>query len=390
MLASRFPDPPYGNPMSNPQGGAPEAALNERAMPAPGLFVLLMLAALTALGQLATNIVVPSLDRIAADVALEAQAVGLILSSVLVGLALGQIIVGPLSDRIGRRPVLFAGLALYIAAGAGATFSADGTLLLLARMLQGFGASAGLAMPRAIARDRFHGPQFLRVMAILTGAMSVMPGLAPIIGGVMSDAFGWRSSLGLAVVCGILVTLGVAASLPESHHARDGRGGFGSILRDYTRVLANRAFLGHALASAALIGCAYAEVAAAQPVLVRQFGWGAFAVSLVTAAYAACFALAVSLARLIRGAQARRRAGLLFTLAGGLSILIAEAAGISGPWVPIAGALLAQIGNGLLLPLMIGHALMPVGHVAGTAAAALGALHMLVGAAMMAPKASAL
>ncbi|MDD3446843.1 MAG: MFS transporter, partial [Zavarzinia sp.] len=129
--------------MSNPQGGAPEAALNERAMPAPGFFVLLMLAALTALGQLATNIVVPSLDRIAADVALEAQAVGLILSSVLVGLALGQIIVGPLSDRIGRRPVLFAGLGLYIAAGAGATFSADGTLLLLARMLQGFGASAG-------------------------------------------------------------------------------------------------------------------------------------------------------------------------------------------------------------------------------------------------------
>lgn len=348
---------------------------------APSVSIILMLAALTALGQLATNVVVPSLDRIAADTGLQAESTGLILSAVLIGLALGQIVVGPLSDRIGRRPVLFLGLGLYTLAGLVAALAGSGGLLLLARVAQGFGASAGLAMPRAIARDRWHGPHFLRTMTILTAAMSVMPGLAPIVGGIVTEAFGWRSSLGLAVLCGIAVTMGVLRLLPESHHDRAGRGGLGTIARDYGAVLRHPVFLGNAIASGAIIGGAYAEVAAAQPLLAREFGWSSLGVSLVTALYAAAFALACMLARVF-GQRLRLRFLFGFALLAGAPALalLAEAVGLSSPYLAIGAALLSQLGNGFILPLMIGHALLPVGHVAGTASAALGALHMVIGA----------
>ncbi|EFH11012.1 MFS transporter, partial [Teichococcus cervicalis] len=121
---------------------------------------LLLLMALTGLGQMATNLVVPSLARMVADLSLELEQAGLIISALLLGIGLGQLVVGPMSDRHGRRPVLLAGLVLYVLAGTGAVLAESGTGLLLARLLQGLGASAGLALPRAIARDRFEGALF--------------------------------------------------------------------------------------------------------------------------------------------------------------------------------------------------------------------------------------
>ncbi len=357
-----------------------EAPLPRSRMPSPGALLLLM--ALTALGQMATNLVVPSLGAIAADLSLPAGSAGLILSAVLIGIGLGQLVVGPLSEREGRRPVLLAGLAIYVAASIAATVAPNGTMLLLARLMQGLGASAGLALPRAIARDRYAGDTFLRVMSLLTLAMAVIPALAPVLGGVISGLHGWRASLALSALCGLLVTIVVVLVLPESHHGRSREGGIGAVLTNYRHVLRVRAFLGYSLTSGAAIAGGYAAFAAAERLYGGTFGWTPTEVGLATASYAMAFLMGGLLAPRLRvGPQARIRTGICLLVLSALLFLGLQATGLVSAWLAMAMIILSQIGVGFMLPPAIALGLMAVEGAAGTSSAVMGALHMLAGAA---------
>lgn len=344
---------------------------------------LLLLMALTGLGQMATNLVVPSLARMVADLSLELEQAGLIISALLLGIGLGQLVVGPMSDRHGRRPVLLAGLVLYVLAGTGAVLAESGTGLLLARLLQGLGASAGLALPRAIARDRFEGALFLRVTSLLTLAMAVMPGLAPAIGAAVAGPFGWRAALAVSAAAGALALLAVLLALPESHAPRGhGEGGLRQSLAGYARVLRCRPFLGYALASGAAIGGAYAEVAAAQALFQGHLGWGAGSISLATALYAAGFLIGgLAAPRLRLGPAQRIQLGVALMLGAALALLALGLTGTLGGGTAIALIMLSQAGVGCMAPPAIGLALLAVEGAAGTASAVLGALHMALGAA---------
>ncbi|MBE9604478.1 MFS transporter [Acetobacteraceae bacterium H6797] len=343
----------------------------------PGALLLLM--ALTALGQLATNVVVPSLGEIGRSVGLAAESTGLILSMVLLGLAVGQLVVGPLSDRVGRRPVMLAGLVIYLLGSIAATFAPNGFLLLAARAMQGFGASAGLALPRAIARDRYHGPIFLRVMSALTMAMAVTPGLAPIFGGAVSGHWGWRASLALSVVAGAAMLVAAWFALEESHHERARNGGIAAVLGGYRRVLRNRTFLAYALSSGAVIGGAYSEVAGAQRFYVGEFGWSAAAMSAVPALYAGGFLIGGLLGGRIDG-QRRMELGYFLILLAPVALLALNGTGFMAALAMTGLVVMSQMGVGLMMPAAIGHALIAVEGAAGTASAVMGAVHMVGGA----------
>lgn len=344
--------------------------------------MLLLLMALTGLGQMATNLVVPSLARMVADLSLELEQAGLIISALLLGIGLGQLVVGPMSDRHGRRPVLLAGLVLYVLAGIGAVLAESGGALLLARLLQGFGASAGLALPRAIARDRFEGALFLRVTSLLTLAMAVMPGLAPAIGGAVAGRFGWRAALAVSAAAGALALLAVLLSLPESHHARQRGAGLADSLAGYARVLHCRPFLAYALASGAAIGGAYAEVAAAQALFQGHLGWATGSISLAAALFALGFLVGgLAAPRLRLGPAQRIQLGIALMLGSALALLGLALAGRLGGEAAIALIMLSQAGVGCMAPPAIGLALLAVEGAAGTASAVLGALHMALGAA---------
>ncbi|RWR07142.1 multidrug effflux MFS transporter [Paenirhodobacter populi] len=342
--------------------------------------VLALLMALTALGQLATNIVVPSLRDIARGVALPDESVGLILSMVLLGLAVGQLVVGPLSDRIGRRPVLIGGLAIYLLGSIGATFASDGLLLLAARLVQGLGASASLALPRAIARDRYTGPEFMRTMSLLTMAMAVTPGLAPVFGGLIADLANWRIALASTILAGAVALAAVTVSLPETHHQRTENGDLRAMLSAYAHVLRNRVFLAYALMSGAAIGGAYSEVSGAQQFYTGEFGWTPARLSLATACYAAAAFCGGILSRYIRASH-RVRIGVGLIVAAPIVLLVLRGAGANHPAIMLGLIVVSQIGMGIMIGVAIGAALIALDRSVGTASAVLGAIHMTMGAA---------
>jgi DHA1 family bicyclomycin/chloramphenicol resistance-like MFS transporter len=365
-------------------GAGLQAASPGMGLPAPArppMAALLLLMALTALGQMATNLVVPSLATIAADLALDPGSTGLILSAVLVGIGLGQLVVGPMSDRYGRRPVLLAGLAVYVLGGIAATLAPSGAMLLAARLMQGLGASAGLALPRAIARDRYAGATFLRVMSALTLAMAVMPGLAPVLGGMIAGQYGWRASLAVSAASGILVAAVVVLFLPESHHSRSREGGVGAVLGNYRHVLRRRVFLGYALATGAVIGGAYAEVAASQRLFGATFGWAPTQVGLASSSYAMSFLLGGLLAPRLRiGHHANIRIGIGMVVLSPLIFLALDAGGLLSAGSAMAVIMLSQVGVGFMMPPCIALGLMAVEGAAGTSSAVMGAIHMVTGA----------
>lgn len=344
---------------------------------------ILLLMAMTGLGQLGVNLVLPSLDAIVADVGLGAGSAGLILSAVLLGLAAGQLVAGPLSDRRGRRPVLLAGLAIFSLAAAVAAVATDGALLLAARFLQGFGAGAGLALSRAVARDRYAGPEFMRVMSLLTVVLAVVPGMSPLLGGLVSARFGWRAAMAIGAAAGFVVLAAAALRLAESHHRRDAGVGFPGVLRAYLRVFGMRIFLCYTIASSCAIAGAWAIFAGAERMFVDGFGLPPASFGLITlaltSAYMAGGLLASRFARRA-GAGTLVRRGLVLMVVAAVGLAATATAGFAVPWPVLSAVLVFQVGLGFLLPSTVGLALISVEGDAGTASAVLGALQMVISA----------
>lgn len=351
--------------------------------PSASAGAILLLMAMTGLGQLGVNLVLPSLDAIVADVGLGAGSSGLILSTVLLGLAAGQLVAGPMSDRHGRRPVLLAGLAIFALAAVAAATATGGAMLLASRFLQGFGAGAGLALSRAVARDRYAGPEFMRVMSLLTVALAVVPGLSPMLGGIVSERFGWRAAMGVGAAAGFAVFAVTAFRLVESHHRRGAGAGIGGILRAYRRVVGVRVFLCYTVASGCAIAGAWAVFAGAERMFVGGFGFSPASFGLIPLALTSAYMTGGLMAsRFARRADGRTLilAGIVLMSCGAAGLLATASAGFATPWPILSTILVYQIGMGFLLPNGIALALVAVEGDAGTASAVLGALHMVISA----------
>ena len=154
-----------------------------------------LLSGLSALGALATNIILPSFPQIGATFAQAPDRLSLLLSSFFATFALGQLIVGPLSDRIGRRPVILGGLMLFTLGSGMGALAPDFESLIAARIVQAMGACAASVLARAVARDLFEGAELARTLSLVMVAMAAAPGFSPLIGSGLAAAFGWRGQV---------------------------------------------------------------------------------------------------------------------------------------------------------------------------------------------------
>lgn len=215
-----------------------------------------VLAALTALGPLSTDLYLPVLPDIGRALNVPAAQVQLTLSSYLIGFAIGQIAYGPISDWYGRRSGLLIALVCYCA-GALICFAAPSIDILIgARVLQAFGASGATVLARAVVRDLYSGARAGKELSLMSLVMAAGPVSAPLIGAILHHFFGWRSAFAALAFVGIVVLATVWRKLPETLGARvTEQLSIGTLLSGYRQMLRNRVFVLYLLLGAAAYTC---------------------------------------------------------------------------------------------------------------------------------------
>jgi DHA1 family bicyclomycin/chloramphenicol resistance-like MFS transporter len=195
------------------------------------------LGALSALGPLSNDLYVPSLPLVADGLAADGGSVQLTLSTLLLGLALGALIYGPLSDQYGRKPVLLAGLGVYVVAGMLAASADSLATLVFWRLWQGLGASAGSVLARAIILDRWRGEQASRALSWMAIVTFLSPVLAPLVGGQIASVGRWPTIFWVHAAAGAVCLAVAFATVPSSARNPGSRLvarilAYGAILRD--------------------------------------------------------------------------------------------------------------------------------------------------------------
>ncbi len=344
------------------------------------LAVALLLTALVAFGAISTDLYLPSLPAIARAFASDTAEVQLTLSVFLAGFAASQVVYGPLSDRYGRRPVLIAGLGLYVGASLACMAAPDIGFLIAARFLQALGACAGVVLGRAVVRDVYGRERAAKALSYMSMAMALAPALGPILGGYLQVWFGWRANFLVLAGFGAGCLLAVFLLLPETNPSRDAAAARGAqMLRNYLTLARDPAYLGYVLVGAFAYGGIFAFISGSSFVLIDVLGlspdryglcFGAVVVGYMIGTFASGrLSLAVGLDRLIL-------TGTLVGLAGGIVALGLALSGVLGVAAVVAPTFLYLIGAGLMLPNAIAGAIGPYPTMAGTASAFLGVVQM--------------
>lgn len=348
-----------------------------------GKALIALLTTLVTLGPMTISFYVPSMPAIAESLQSPIGAVQATMTTYLIGFAVAQLLYGPLSDRFGRRPVLTVGLLIYLAASVLCTFATSIEQLQLMRMLQGFGACCGPILGRAIVRDLFEGPAMARAFSIIGAAVAVGPAIAPMLGGLVQEAFGWQANFLAVAIIGAVVLILVLIFLGESNlnlnlEAARPR----AVLRNYASLITNRTFMGYVLVSALLFSGIFAYHVSSAFLFIAELGLrpSQFAlIALVTVpAYVSGNFLSGRLR--MRGLKGRQLigCGVICSLTGAAVVgILADQLSL----IRVLGPMLFYFfGFGMALPQSIAGALQPFPRIAGSASASMGCIQMFSGA----------
>jgi DHA1 family bicyclomycin/chloramphenicol resistance-like MFS transporter len=353
----------------------------------PDTFALTtVLALLTALGPLSTDMYLPALPAIAAELDAGTAGAQMTLSAFLLGFAVGQFVYGPVSDKLGRRPVLLAGLGLFLLASLVCALAPTIEALIGARFVQAFGASGPIVLARAIVRDLYEGPRAGRELSRMGTIMGVVPTVAPVLGGVLHAAFGWRAIFLAMVAFGLALGATVQARLPETIPVRSHAPlSFLAILRGFSGLLRHPGYRIYVALTSLAYGGLFAFISGSSFVLQGVFGlsviqyavsFGFVVIGFIAGTWLAQKAVArVGLDRTIRlGVALLAGAGVLMLL-----LILARLPSSLAVTLPMA---LYGVGVGLTMPQTVAAAMMPFPDRAGAASSLLGICQMTFAAAV--------
>ncbi len=364
--------------------GLQAAAAPRRRPAADGWGIGILLAALVALGPLSTDFYLPALPAIGRAFAADMATTQLTLSVFLAGFAVGQLVYGPLSDRFGRRPLILAGIGLYLVASVACALAPSVEALIAWRFVQAVGACAGPVLARAVVRDVHAPAAAARVLAYIAMAMALAPALGPILGGLMTVWFGWRSTFWALVAVAAVLLVAVLGRLDETNHRRDPTAiRPRRILANYRRLLGHRRYLGYVGVVAAAYSGIFAFISGSSFLLIDTLGlspdrfglcFGAIVVGyMVGSLLSGRLSVRLGIDRMIAW-------GAATALAGGGVMLILALALPPGVFVTIGPFFVFMIGAGLILPNGMAGAVGPFPEMAGAASSLLGFCQMTAGA----------
>jgi MFS transporter, DHA1 family, multidrug resistance protein len=348
--------------------------------------MIIVLGVMVALGPLTIDMYLPALPKIADDLSVSSSVVQLTLTGTLAGLALGQLIVGPLSDSLGRRRPLMAGIVLHMVASVICMLATNVVVLGLARMLQGFGAAAGMVVAIAVVGDLFSGSAAATVLSRLMLVLGVAPVVAPSLGAAVLLHGSWHWVFAALVVSAGALLIVAALALPEtlpSSHRRPLR--VRGIAATYLELLRDTRFVILVLVAALGMSGLFAYIAGASFVLQGTYGLDQQSFALVFGAGAVALIGATQF-NVVLLKRFSPQAITLWALAAALlaagvfvGLSVGHVGGLAGFVVPVWAILAAM---GLVIPNAPAVALSRHPDAAGTAAALLGAAQFGLGAAV--------
>src|SRR5712672_1607706 len=347
--------------------------------PAPSLALL---SAITALAFCALHMVVPALPVLVQVFGDSPAHVQLVLSLYLGGIAAGQLIYGPVSDRFGRRPVLIAGLGLFLAGTVLCASAWSLAALIVGRLLQALGACAGIVLSRAIIRDVYDREMAARGLALVMMAMTLAPAISPALGAYLAEWFDWRAIFVLLGALGAVVFAATVTRLAETNRHPASLDVAG-MARSYALLLRSPGFGGFALCSACTSASWFTFIASAPYLVVEALHEPASTYGLMILLPMATYMLGNALA-----ARFAPRFGSLTLLICGRLIAFAGAGaamswfflGAPSVWALFLPIAFAEIGDGLSQPSTMAAGLSIYPRIAGTASGLMGFLQMAMAA----------
>lgn len=351
-----------------------------RAATSPPRLITLVL--LVALSTMTLNMFLPSLANIAAEFETRYAIASLALGGYLGVTTVFLLIVGPMADRFGRRPVLLAALAVFIAASLICANASSIEVFLIARIAQG-GVIAGFALSLAIVRDTHEKDQAASLIGYISMAMAVAPMLGPVLGGVLDANFGWRSSFWVYASAGVIMWVIAWIDLGETRP--EDAGGGASMVAGMGALLATPAFLAFSLCTVFSTGAFYIFLTGAPLVAGGQFGISTASLGLyigsITAGYMLGGFITGRMAQHV-GVMRMMMAGRVVGCSGPLIGMGLIAAGLITPFLFFAATILVGIGNGLTAPSANAAAISVRPELAGSASGLVGAMVVAVGAVL--------
>lgn len=240
-------------------------ASTKRAMP-------ILIALLAAFGPMGIDMYLPSIPAMAQSFGSSEGAVQLSLMTFFVGLMLGQLVYGPLSDKFGRKPLIYLGLTIFILGSIGCAFAQSVTQLQWIRFIQGLGGSIGMVIAFAIIKDQFQGPAMGKMMSMVLAILGLSPVAAPLIGDGLQTLGSWRNIFYFLAGYAVFVMVLVATLLPETRKVED-RAQFelSQTFKLYGQIITDRKFMIYALTLCIAQAGFFAYIAGSASVFISEY-----------------------------------------------------------------------------------------------------------------------
>jgi DHA1 family bicyclomycin/chloramphenicol resistance-like MFS transporter len=351
------------------------------------LRIAVVLGLLSAIGPFAIDMYLPALPSIGEDLKAGTSAVQMSLLIFFLSMGFGQIVVGPISDMVGRKLPLYAGLALFMVGGVGSAMAPTIEWLIAFRFLQGLGASAGMAVPRAIVRDLHTGNEAAKLMSLLMLVFSVSPILAPLTGSQIIESFGWRAVFWTVSGAAALATILLATSLKETRSVEErANSSFGTALSGYRYLMGDRNFLGLVAIAGFGIASFFVYLSSSSFILIDHYGLSPSVYSVFFSINAVAFIGMSQLTGMLADRFGLKRV-VWVAVTGYATVMVAlfaiMASGVDRLDVMAALLFVGYGFLGLVIPTTSVLAMEEHGEIAGTASALMGTLHFAIGAAAM-------